>query len=1827
MSHHLCIHGHFHQPTRDDPWLDRIVLQDSAYPHHDWTERVTAQCYAPNAFARILDDTGAIARIVNNYARISFDFAPTLLRWLEAHAPETYEAILAADAQSCDRFSGHGSALVTPYSHVVMPLATPRDKRTQLAWAVTDFERRFGRAPEGAWLPELAVDMDSLEALADFGLSFTLLAPAQALDVRPVSGGDWIEVSSERVDPRIPYVVSLPSGRSLSVFFLDDALSASIAFEQLLQDGSRFRDQLLTGFDGREGPALVHVATDGEVYGHHHRRGEMALAFALERIERDAVVQLTNYGEYLASFPPRVEVKIAEGTSWSCAHGLGRWVLEGDRQNAGRSPRSQRRRGPLRVAMDALHERTSVLFEDRAGRLFHDPWRARNRYVDLITDRTDQARTAFFAAEARKDLSYPDRVCALQLLEAQRHAILMFTSCGWLADDPSSLEATQVMNHAARAMQLMRKAIGVDLESDFLGRLRDAHRELPSNGDAAAIDAPHTLPTTLELDDVAAHYAIMSLLARRPVAHSTYCYDVWPRELRRHRGGNAAVFVGRATFLSRLTMESSDLAFAAMHFGHQHVNAGVRAVADEASWDDLLASFDAAAATGDTATILRSLDAWFEKLPLSISSLFPDERRTFLDEVLHGALAEDEAQLRQVYDRRAPLMRALSSMRAPLPPVLKAASEFVIHANLRKELSSPSTRADTVRAILEEAKRCEVALDPAELGLAWEKNALGCLDRLSGDTLDAERLADVANVVEVLAELPFEASLFRVQNLFHRAARTALLELLERAEEGDQGSRLHMQRYLEIGRKLGLSMCDLEQETGSATLAAAVKSCLREPPLPSATYRLQLGPSLGFAAVRDLADYFALLGVTHCYLSPIFRARSGSTHGYDVCHHGHVSEVLGGEDGFFALSEALRGRGLGILLDTVPNHMGIGDAANAWWMDVLENGASSPFAHFFDIEWAPVKPELADKVLIPILEDQYGRVLEAGKLNLTYEDGAFSIRHYQASLPIAPRTYVPILKHCLEAVGLGRAHGDVMELQSIITALGYLPLRTECDPEKLAERNREKEIAKLRLARLCEGSAAVRQALAATLAAFNGRVGEPHSFDLLDELLEAQAYRPAFWRVAAEEINYRRFFDINDLAAIRTEDPSVFQQTHELVFRLLCDGVVEGLRIDHIDGLSDPGHYLQDLQREYLVQRARRHLAKEGAVVPDDEALRVRVMRVVNAHVAALGGTDPRLVQPLFVVAEKILGDGEEIPDDWAVAGTTGYEFAAIANGLWVDASNEAAMDELYEVFTGCAEPFPELVLQGKIATMENAMVSEISVLSHQLERIAARNRRYRDFTLGSLTAVVREYIAALDVYRTYVTAPGQITDRDRRYVEEAIEKAKKRNPSMPDEVFAFLRDTLLLENLEDFRSEEQQKLIAWVRKFQQITGPVMAKGVEDTVFYVYNRLVSLNEVGGHPRRFGVAVDSFHAHNVAFARAHPHGLLTTSTHDTKRGEDVRARIDVLSEIPQEWSETVARWACWNEVHRASVAGAAAPDRNDEYLLYQTLVGALPFEAIAASPHEDGPVWENLRARVAGYMAKATKEAKVHTSWVRPDAAYDRAVQSFVQAVLTPQASREFLPDLQRFAERIAFFGMLNSLSQTVLKLSCPGVPDVYQGSELWDLSLVDPDNRRPVDYGLRRRLAHQLRATEPSSAFVRDLLGTGADGRVKMHVLLRVLGLRRAHVSLFQRGEYVPLEVVGPRCSHAVVFLRQLDGDVVLVAVSRLHVALCGGECHLAEAGSWGATKVLVTPALGDRRWCDVIAGRTITGSDGAIPLSDLLGELPVVVASLCDGSPTKSTS
>ncbi len=1822
MNRYVCVHGHFHQPARENPWLERIELQDSAYPYHDWTERVTAECYAPNASARILDAAGSIARIVNNYERISFDVGPTLLRWLEEHAPATYEAILKADLASRKRFSGHGSAMVMPYNHMVMPLASARDKRTQLRWAIKDFERRFRRSPEGAWLPETAVDRETLEVLADHGIAFTLLAPSQALAARPGPDREWTDVSGGRIDPRRPYYVQLAQERGIAVFFFDAGISRSIAFEHLLDDGHRYARRLLAAFREDDEPQLVHVASDGETYGHHHRHGEMALAYALERIDEDPAARLTNYGEYLSLYPAQQEVRLAELTAWSCSHGLGRWTTDCGCRSAERPQWNQRWRTPLREAMDGLRDAMAPLFEGGTAGLLQDPWRARDEYIQVVMDRSEEKRSAFLEAQASRELTSDERVRVLQLLEAQRHAMLMFTSCGWFIDDLSSLETVQVMSCAARAMQLTRLATGEDLEPGFLEIIAQAKSNIAAQGDGRTIYEKRIAHAAVDLDKVAAHYAISSLLARRPESASVYCYDVSPRDFRKHAVGNADVVLGCARFTSRITTESRDVAFAVMHFGHQNVSAGVRSVKDEDSWAGLLARFDDAAARGDVATMLRTLDGWFDKLPLSISSLFLDEQRKFLDEVLHATLSEDESLFKQVYDRRAPLMRTLTAMSAPLPSVLKAASEFVINAELRRELSSASLAIETLQPILEDARRWEVALDVAGLGFALQKNLEEHMERLHADPLDADRIDTVERLVGALADLPFSVDLFRVQNLFHGAARMALIDLRERADEGDETSRRQIKQFLDAGRKLGLSMNDLEQETGSATLAAVVKSILREASVPLATYRLQLGPSMDFAAVRDLTEYFQGLGVTHCYLSPIFQARRGSSHGYDVCNHGVISQVLGGEEALLALSGSLRERGLGVVLDTVPNHMGIGDPANIWWNDVLENGPSSSYAHFFDIEWSPVKPELADKVLIPVLEDQYGRVLEAGKLSLAYEEGSFVVWHYDTRLPVAPRTYANILRHSLETLTsvLGPEHGDVMELQSIITGLGYLPKRTELDPEKVAERNREKEVAKMRIARLCAASPTVRRAVEASVAAFNGRVGDPRSFDLLDQLLEDQAYRPAFWRVAAEEINYRRFFDVNDLAAIRTEDPDVFRQTHQLVLRLLCDGVVSGLRVDHIDGLNDPGGYLQQLQREYLTLRARRRLERGRTTLPDDETLQARIVRILAMRQAEQPA-GARAVRPLYVVAEKILGDGERIPDDWAVAGTTGYEFLAQVNGLFVDGSNERAIDRLYAEFTGRDEPFAEIVVQSKTSTMENAMVSEITVLSHQLERIAARNRRYRDFTLGSLTAAVREYIAALDVYRTYVTEPGAITERDRTYVEGAIEETKRRNPAMPEEVTGFLRDTLLLENLGDFRPEEQQRLVAWVRKFQQLTGPVMAKGVEDTAYYVYNRLVSLNEVGSHPNRFGVDVATFHQHNVEFAVRHPHGLLTTSTHDTKRGEDVRARISVLSEIPGEWAETIERWTTWNAVHKTSVDDEAAPDRNDEYLLYQTLTGALPMEMISASVSEESPGWASLRERACSYMAKATKEAKVHTSWMRPDREYDDAVRSFVQALLTPGVSPSFLPDLQRFTARVAFFGMLNGLSQLALKLTCPGVPDIYQGTELWDLSLVDPDNRRPVDYGLRQRFLGELKSTDPSPQQARALLETAADGRIKMHVLMRVLELRRARMELFEDGGYVPLQVRGSRSKHVVAFLRGGTDDAVLVATSRLHVELCGGQTRYpAGPDAWGDTRVELPSEWRGASWMDAIAGRAgkaNTGEGGSVAVGELLADLPAAVATL----------
>lgn len=958
--------------------------------------------------------------------------------------------------------------------------------------------------------------------------------------------------------------------------------------------------------------------------------------------------------------------------------------------------------------------------------------------------------------------------------------------------------------------------------------------------------------------------------------------------------------------------------------------------------------------------------------------------------------------------------------------------------------------------------------------------------------------------------------------------------------------------------------------------------------IPTATYRLQFHKDFGFADAKERIEYLRDLGVSAVYASPIFKARAGSMHGYDVVDHSQLDGALGGTDEFDKFTSALKTYGMGLILDIVPNHMGIAESTNAWWMDVLENGPSSSYASYFDIDWQPVNPHLENKVLLPILQDQYGIMLEDGKLRLAYEDGAFFIYYYDAKLPVEPCTYIAILSHQIDrwTETLGKDDAHLLELQSILTAIGHLPPRTEAEPEKLEERRREKEIVKRRIASLYQESSEVRSAIDSAVREFNGHVGDPSSFDLLDQLMAAQPYRLAFWRVAGEEINYRRFFDINELAAIRTETPEVFQATHQLILRLVAEGKVTGLRVDCSDGLRDPAAYFRQLQRSQLGQ---------------------------DADASSSGDGLP--CRPLYIVAEKILSKGEALPADWAVSGTTGYDFLNQVNRLFVRRANCGAFDKIYGDFIGAKSGYRELVNSHKKMIMLVSLASEINALSHRLDDISERNRHYRDFTLNSLTFAIREVIACLSVYRTYADgAKGEVSERDRRYVEAAVAEAKKRNPRTARAIFDFIGDTLSLRNLGRFSEEDRQAVVDFVMKCQQLTGPVMAKGVEDTAFYVYNRLISLNEVGGDPEEFGTSLEAFHRQNSARLKHWPHAMLTLTTHDTKRGEDARARIDALSDIAPEWRAALMRWRKFNDAKKSLVDGELAPDRNDEYLFYQTLVGAWPGGSL------DGAEFAGFRERIAAYMQKAIKEAKVHTSWVNPNEAYDRAVEKFVREVLAPENSDSFLNDFSQFQQGLAFAGMLNSLSQTLLKMTSPGVPDFYQGTELWDLNLVDPDNRRPVDFAKRRILLEELKRGEETDLgrLLCDLLSHWQDGRVKLYLIYKTLNFRGEHEELFQRGRYLPLYAARKFRENICAFGRRLDGRWVIAVAPRLLARIVPpGRLPLGQL-VW-EDAILPLPYGAPDYWHNILTGEILSACETnrkqkGLPLHQIFKSYPVAL-------------
>ncbi|MBX5483052.1 MAG: malto-oligosyltrehalose synthase [Myxococcaceae bacterium] len=987
---------------------------------------------------------------------------------------------------------------------------------------------------------------------------------------------------------------------------------------------------------------------------------------------------------------------------------------------------------------------------------------------------------------------------------------------------------------------------------------------------------------------------------------------------------------------------------------------------------------------------------------------------------------------------------------------------------------------------------------------------------------------------------------------------------------------------------------------------------LAQEPAPLSTYRLQLHRGFTLKDATRIVPYLARLGISHVYSSPLLEAAPGSPHGYDVVNHGALNPELGTPEDFDAFVAALKAHGMGLVLDTVPNHMGIEKGQNALWNDVLENGPSSIHARTFDVDWHPVKEELRNKVLLPILGDQYGVVLENGELRLSYDDGAFFLHYYDHRLPVPPRAYATLLSLGLDELE-SRIHPGrpqdveaLTELKSIITAIEHLPQPSSVDRARMEERNREKEVIKRRLAALADAHPLIHAFIEANVDRVNGEPGRPESFDLLHAILESASYRLAYWRTAGEEINYRRFFDINGLAAVRMEDREVFEEAHRLIFRWIAEDKVQGLRIDHPDGLFDPTAYFLQVQEEYFLLHVERRRPPEMLDGPDAEARWREVTDRIRQLYREAFQRDPesRLFRSLYVVVEKIQGGRERIPDAWAVHGTTGYRFANAVTGLFVPRENEKAFTKIYERFIGRSIDFSELVYEKKKLIMSASMSSEINGLARELNRISEMDRRTRDFTLNALRRALVELIALFPVYRTYIDGWRELDARDVDYIRWTLARAQQKDATTNASLYEFLGNILLRRYPPHLGEREKAVMLRFAMKLQQLTGPVMARGLEDTAFYVYNRLVALNEVGGEPERFGCSVHLFHLRNQERAEKWPAALLASSTHDTKRSEDVRARLTVLAELPDAWKEQLRRWARLNRKFKTARGDRLIPDANDEYLFYQTVIGAWP---MGATPR--GEAFIEFRRRIAAYMLKAIREAKSNTSWVNPDPVYEEAMARFVDGVLDPKNGL-FFASAEAFKRRLELPGQLNALSAAVMKLASPGTPDTYQGCELWDLSLVDPDNRRPVDFGARARALSELerRAKRDRAALCRDLRARIGDGHIKLYVIAEALRLRKAREAVFRHGGYVPLDVEGPAWQHVVAWARHHEGRFVIAVVPRLVVPLV--EAPEGMAGVLRGTTVQIPRELENIQLREVFSGRTFAPRTGEVGPSLDAGEV-----------------
>jgi alpha-amylase/alpha-mannosidase (GH57 family) len=806
MERYICIHGHFYQPPRENPWLETVELQDSAYPYHDWNERITAECYAPNSASRILDGDNQIIRLVNNYSKISFNFGPTLLSWLEAKAPHVYEAILEADRESQKHFSGHGSALAQVYNHMILPLANVRDRRTQILWGIRDFERRFKRMPEGMWLPETAVDLESLEVLAELGIHFTLLAPHQAHRVCTIGERVWQDVSGARIDPTQAYEQRLPSGRKIALFFYDAPISRAVAFEGLLSSGEQLAHRLLGAFsDGRNRPQLVHIATDGESYGHHHRFGDMALAYALNTIELNGRAQLTNYGEYLERHPPTHQVEIIEKTSWSCFHGIDRWWRNCGCNSGGNAEWNQEWRTPLRDALDGLRDSLALPFEKRGREFLKDPWGARNDYLSVVHDRSTENVKRFFADHAIRPLTAAEITTALKLLELQRHAMLMYASCGWFFDEISGIETVQSILFAGRAVQLGQNLFGDSLESQFVERLAEAKSNLPEYGDGRRIYDQFVQPTEVDWQQVGAHYAISSLFENYPEQTKIYCYRAEQKNYRFFKAGATQLVLGEVNLTSEITWESVGLDFGVLYFGNHNINAGVQ----ESRGDEPNASLTREAVEpflrADFAEVIRFMERRFGKSNYSLRSLFRDEQRKVLEQILTSSLEEAEALYRQIYDHRAPMMRFLTHLHIPLPKAFYAAAELIINGHLRRALEQEDIDPERVHTMLKTAELEGVALDAATLEFAYRRNLERMMERLvANPTIDSLQRLDSA--ASLIPDLPFKVDLWRIQNSYYRLLKNIYPHMRRQSKRGDEAAPAWLSSFEGLGQKLAVKV-------------------------------------------------------------------------------------------------------------------------------------------------------------------------------------------------------------------------------------------------------------------------------------------------------------------------------------------------------------------------------------------------------------------------------------------------------------------------------------------------------------------------------------------------------------------------------------------------------------------------------------------------------------------------------------------------------------------------------------------------------------------------------------------------------------------------------------------------------------------------------------------------------------------------------------------------------------------------------------------------------------------------------------------------------------